>query len=820
MTNAESGHPTSLLCVAFRVQTFSSIRQFAWLPLCLCALLVCAGSGCTRAWWRQQADEEVQETVAEKYGYFDNIEVTPAGDSRLFDPFDPDCEPMPPDDPNSHELMHCVDGHRGWKHWHDNGDAPFVDAQTWLNSLPRDESGEVVLNLSESVRVARKNSRDYQFELEDLYLSALDVTFERFRFDAQFFAGNTTLATFDGVDRTSAGEQSTLDVDTGLEMRKLTATGGELVVGLANSLMWQFSGSDTDMFGSVLDFSLVQPLLRFGGRARVLERLTQSERTLLANVRQMEQFRQGFYVQVVAGRNPGDGPNRRGIVGQEGLGLLAGVPSGRSGAAPFGGFLGVLQEQQLIRNRAVNLKALADAVEQLEFNFQAGRLPNSLQVEQTRQAYFNAQSNLMTSKVSYKGRLDEFKLRLGLPPTLQLRIEDPLIDRFNLIDPLLVGLNDEINAALRPLRANSIPTAQVKLADRQRELRACEERLLAHFGTMQNELDALLELWPARAARLSELAQRINEQEHDVDRELFDPDFVRARIDRHAARMRDNRAVCAELLTSIRELDPQKLESEPEPSRKTLLTMTNKLAAEVSDALLTQASIRLEAIDLLAVDVAEPNAIETARGNRLDWMNARANVVDAWRKIEFEGNALQSGLNLLISGDLGTRGDNPAEFTADNGRLRVGAEFDSPITRLAERNRYRETQIEFQRARRDYMRFEDEVSQSIRNTLRIIDLNQINFEVRRAAVLVAIAQVTLARYRLNAPAPPGAGNQVSPTTARDLVSALDDLLNSQNDMLNAWVSYEVLRMLLDFELGTMRLTPDGLWLDPGAVELR
>lgn len=727
---------------------------------------------------------------------------------------------MPPDDPNSHELMHCVDGHRGWRHWHDNGNAPGVDAGTWWNSLPRDESGDVVLNLPESVRVARKNSREYQFEMEDLYLSALDVTFERFRFDAQFFAGNTTMATFDGADRTSAGDQSKLDVNNHAAMRKLSATGGELVVGLANSLVWQFSGNDTDMLGSVFNFSLVQPLLRFGGRARVLERLTQSERTLLANVRQMEQFRQGFYVQVVAGRNPGDGPNPNGRVGQEGLGLLAGLPSGRSGAAPVAGFLGVLQEQQLIRNRAVNLRALADAVDQLEFNFQAGRLQNSLQVEQTRQAYFNAQSNLMTSKVGYKSRLDQFKVTLGLPPTLPLRVEDPLIDRFNLIDPVLVGLGEEINAALRPLRANSVPTEQVKLADRLRELRACEERLLAHFGKMQSELDALLERWPARAARLSELAKRIDEQDHDVDRELFDPEFVRARIDRHAARLRDNRAVCEGLLTSIRELDPKMLVSEPEPSRKSLLTWTTKLAAEVNDALLTQASIRLESIDLLAVDVGEPNAIETARTNRLDWMNARANLVDAWRKIEFEGNALQSGLNLLISGDLGTRGDNPAEFTADNGRLRIGAEFDSPITRLAERNRYRETQIEFQRARRDYMRFEDEVSQSIRNTLRIIDLNQINFEVRRAAVLVAISQVTLARYRLNAPAPPGAANQVSPTTARDLVSALDDLLNSQNDLLNAWVSYEVLRLLLDFELGTMRLTPDGLWLDPGSVELK
>jgi hypothetical protein len=76
--------------------------------------------------------------------------------------------------------------------------------------------------------------------------------------------------------------------DNRYRIEKLTATGGELVVGFANSLMWQFAGPDNYSAESILDFSLVQPLLRRGGRARVMERLTISERSLLANVRQMQ----------------------------------------------------------------------------------------------------------------------------------------------------------------------------------------------------------------------------------------------------------------------------------------------------------------------------------------------------------------------------------------------------------------------------------------------------------------------------------------------------------------------------------------------------
>ncbi len=794
-----------------------SIRQFAWLSLSLCTLML-ASSGCTRAWWRKQADDEVQATVAEKNGYFDNGEVTPPADSRLSDPFDPDCEPLPPDDPTSHQLMHCVDGHRGWKHWHDKGDAPFVDAQTWLTSLPRDANGEVVLDLPNSVRVARKQSREYQTELEDLYLSALDVTFERFRFDAQFFATNTTSATFDGRDRSS-----TLETDTNIELHKLTATGGELVTGLANSLVWQFSGEDTDTFGSVFNFSLVQPLLRFGGRARVLERLTQTERTLLANVRQMEQFRQGFYVQVVAGRNPGDGPLRGGAVGQNGLGLLAGLPSGRAGAAPIGGFLGVLQEQQLIRNRTANLAALRDSVTQLDAVFVAGRLSSRLQVDQTRQAYYNAQSNLLTSRAGYSTRLDAFKISLGLPPSIPLRVEDPLIDRFNFIDPELSGLLDRVNDILEPLRSESVPPEQMELADRHRDVLAFEGRIVAQMNSSRADLDKLLALWPQRAARLNELREQTATYGYDVAPELFDATLIRRRIADHEVRLTKNGEDFEKVMASFRAIPADSFRSKPKEGRKALLAATTELSGVLLDTMLTQASVRLEAVELVPLEVTETQAFETAKQNRLDWMNARANLVDAWRKIEFDGNALQGGLNVFVNGDLGTRGDNPVDFTADKGRLRMGVAFDSPITRLAERNRYRETLINYQRARRNYMLFEDQISQSLRNTLRIVDLSQVNFEIRRAAVLVAVSQVTQARLRLVEPpkGPVAAGvvavGQTSPTAARDLVSALNDLLDAQNDFLNAWVGFEVLRVLLDFEMGTMQLNQEGLWIDPGPI---
>jgi hypothetical protein len=89
-------------------------------------------------------------------------------------------------------------------------------------------------------------------------------------------------------------------------------------------------------------------------------------------------------------------------------------------------------------------------------------------------------------------------------------------------------------------------------------------------------------------------------------------------------------------------------------------------------------------------------------------------------------------------------------------------------------------------------------------------LNDINFELRRAAVLVAISQVDLTQLRLAQPPQPGVETQVSPTQARDLVQSLGDLLNVQNDFLSVWVNYEVQRMALEFDLGVMELDAAGL----------
>ena len=79
------------------------------------------------------------------------------------------------------------------------------------------------------------------------------------------------------------------------------ATAGEVLVGFANSFVFEFTGGNASLASSLASLSFVQPLLRQAGRDIALEQLTRSERNLLAGLRSYAQFRQGFYSQIVVG---------------------------------------------------------------------------------------------------------------------------------------------------------------------------------------------------------------------------------------------------------------------------------------------------------------------------------------------------------------------------------------------------------------------------------------------------------------------------------------------------------------------------------------
>lgn len=771
-------------------------------------LLLLVLPACNRAHYRVQADKETYGALncatADPRWVMD-YSITPPPGSRMYDPFSPDCPPMPPDDPESHELMLCVDGMHGYKHWNKYGKTNIVENPGWMRCLPRDENGIVVLDSQGAVQVAFLNSPQYQTNLENLYLSALTVTFERFRFDTQFFASNSAFYTTQGRLRGGGQSKSTLEVDNNAQAQKLFAAGGQLMVGLANSLVWQFSGTDTYSANTLLNFSFVQPLLQFAGRAVVLESLTDSERAMLANIRQMEQFRNGFYAQVVAGRNPGPGPAQGG----------PGIPTISSPNVVPGGFLGLLTNQVQIRNQRANVAGFRANLAQVLALYESNRI-DRLQVEQARQSLYDAESNLLANEmVAYQDQLDSFKILLGLPPQLDVRISDPLLARFDLITPEMTAAQDSIGAVLTQTR----DVAQPLPPDFVGTLESIQQRVLGQAETVTHDMAKLDEALPARRQSLAALATRPEVRSGSIEAGPFDVTF----LDQRVAVLRDDFATVAGGIKASLD-DVEKIQQggvKTAEARLALRDVLDVLYSQISTLSLIQARARLDTIYLVRVDLTEPEALRIACLNRPDWMNARASLVDTWRQIEITANALQSGLNLTFSGDMGTVGNNPVRFNSSTGELRVGVQFDAPLTRVVERNAYRRAQIAYEQARRNYYSFEDRVAQVLRSELRDLQTSQLDFELRRAAVFIAIAQVELSQFKIRKPPPAAAKGEaapaLSPTTVRDIVDALQRLLQVQNTFVTNWVSYEVQRLNLDFDLGTMQLDDHCMWIDPGAV---
>jgi outer membrane protein TolC len=151
--------------------------------------------------------------------------------------------------------------------------------------------------------------------------------------------------------------------------------------------------------------------------------------------------------------------------------------------------------------------------------------------------------------------------------------------------------------------------------------------------------------------------------------------------------------------------------------------------------------------------------------------------------------------------------DDVFRFDASAGVHRFGITYDAPIVRRIERNAYRASQIEFQRARRAWMLNRDQVVQQLRLNLRNIHLQQRQFEIAREQLITASRQVEEAEYNVREARESNAGLTVL------LLNALQAQLNAKNALISVWVGYETDRMSLYRDLDLLFLDARGNWIN-------
>jgi outer membrane protein TolC len=339
------------------------------LPLAISwlALSLLFGSGCSNTHYRRSADKEV-------YGIIQKIDKQVFGRTNVFTidtPFSGrDPKTIPPSE--------------------------IIAERTATNRL--------ILNLDQALDLALKNSREFQTQKEQLYLSALTLTGAKYAFSPQFFGNSTVQFAGTTVDLDTASVSSRLGVN------QLAKTGGQLSMALANDILSYYTGNQPRSIINTLSVNLAQPILRsFGRNNPNVENLTQAQRDVLYALRSFHLYEQQFAVDTVIA------------------------------------YFGLLTRKDMIRNYYQNYTNRVETTKYLEER-SVDRAPQS-DVDDARTAELGARINYINALASYLNLLDVFKLRLGLPLSQELYLDDR--DLKELIDAGVIPVEISRQSAFR-----------------------------------------------------------------------------------------------------------------------------------------------------------------------------------------------------------------------------------------------------------------------------------------------------------------------------------------------------------------------------------
>ena len=601
--------------------------------------------------------------------------------------------------------------------------APPMD-EAEMAGLPKG-SKAYKINMHQSFLLGLINGRYYQFQLEQLYLAALPVTLQRFAFEPQFYAGLSPLT---GVPQTAGpggsstsigggrfpttsvsglnqftyatrfsptGQISSLNIGTVAGFGKLFSTGGQLLMGFANELVFNFVGKNPQQptVLSALPITFVQPLLRGGGRAVILEPLTQAERNLLYQVRAFAQFRQQFLVVTLTG----------GTVQNFGSSFpLAGFSSAGN-TDPTVGFIPVAQnvaQVEIDRRNVAFYNNLVRLYRELIQGEASGL--TQLQVDQVMSSLVSALQTLYNDKFTYRFSLDQFKMQLGLPPDLPIYIDQSLFQPFYVVFDNMDAWQKNPNRTL-------------------------------------SELPGIVQKLPVL---------------EDID------------VDGRSA-----------------------------------LGIYRNYRAEAKGEFVPENEDSLE--DLLQA------AVRIALEYRLDMMNNRAALYDAWRQIRVVANTLQGFLNVAVTNQVftGPNTTNPFAFLsqAKNFALTLNAEL--PLVRVNERNNFRTAVINYQRARRSLMSAEDNIKIQLRQDLRLVHFWYISYEINKRIYELNMRLKDQSFEQIVAPPAGGtqalAQNASAATQTTNLLNFQRATYTAQVALTTSYQTYEQYRLTFYRDIGTL-----------------
>ncbi len=867
--------------------------------LCTVAALA-ATDGCTRLFFRNQADREVNDILAEKdhFGWWkiQQYHVYPDPRARFADPTNPDRPPMPPDDdttyratPHPQAPYHAgvawvegtgyLDAIKAWdaaNREKRTADAEVPDAPApapAVETKPADRSGErtfpppgvgtgrrplqhlfdgspeqqqmgFLLTLDQAAELGLINSREYQSFREDLYLEALPVTQQRFSFAWQFAATESAVRQWAGVE-SAEGHQNRWALNSNVGVSKLFSTGALLTAAFANNTVFNFLGHNLTSASSInLDF--VQPLLRGGGKAVTLEPLTQAERNLFYAIRAYARFREQFYLSLALGTTPPTNLPAAAGATTSGAGTPISVLAslGIASTDVSGQFRGYLPTLYRELDMAVDKKYVADLERALKLfeGFEEGGQVSPLQVAQVRSSLLSARNSVLKDIQDCTNALDQFKLQLGVPANFPLVLDDALGRPVTVqLDRYYAVLYDADNTFRRIDQQDRQPPEKFRAI--LREIYTTDP--LVRGTPFEKRIAPAWQAWAAATDKeiITRLEKQAQERRQLLDRKT---DFELKGESLPAADAQRIRELEFESDLGALEQVLRRYEARPweklkgtlrDADRARLFRLTAYAAQNVAvwarnDRFDTVAHLwpevpgvpLCEGVDLLTADsdTAQEAALKVALSNRVDLMNARAQVVDAWRQLRVTANALLGIFNVAYHLDAITPpgGSNPLAFSSARTNQTLTLNAALPLVRVTERNAYRTALINYQRARRNLMSLEDNIAATVRFDVRQLHLFAENYRIQQKIVESLYSQVENALEVIVAPTDPDAlkasgtaGQANAAALTNQYLGVLGQLNNAQTQMYRLWLSLLATRMALYVDLERLPLDNRGVWLD-------
>jgi outer membrane protein TolC len=251
-----------------------------------------------------------------------------------------------------------------------------------------------VISLAQAVSMATAYNREYQGQKEQLYLTALDLTLARHQFARKWFG--TVDAKYN-----SDSEGEKLTSNSGVRFDQLLADGAQISLGIAIDWARFLTGDPRTSLASVLSASATQPLLRGRGRQVVQENLTQAERDVLYQIRSFNRYRKDFVVSIADD------------------------------------YYRVLELKASVTNAENSYYRLVESRKRLEIEAEAGQA-RPFDVDEAEQQALGAENRWVQAQQSYERTLDEFKVRLSLPPSAEIELDQKelkALEEIGIIEP-------------------------------------------------------------------------------------------------------------------------------------------------------------------------------------------------------------------------------------------------------------------------------------------------------------------------------------------------------------------------------------------------